>query len=66
MAVHSFYLSERFPMFAFSSSLAEPMWLLFFGVIFLAVATGVQMHLTKKQRATGSEPNPLPTTVQSR
>lgn len=60
-------------MFAFSSSLAEPMWLLFFGVVFLAAATGVQMRLTKRQRVTGkeidllsSESNPLPTTLQSR
>ncbi len=60
-------------MFAFSSSFAEPMWLLLFGVVFLAVATGIQMRLTKKQLVTGkeldllsAEPNPLPTTLQSR
>ena len=60
-------------MFAFSSSLAEPMWLLFFGVVFLAVATGVQMRLTKRQRVIGKEidllgpePNPLPTTLPGR
>ena len=60
-------------MFAFSSSLAEPLWLLFFGVIFLVAATVAQMRLTKKQRGSGeeikllgSEANPLPTTLQSR
>lgn len=60
-------------MFAFSSSLAEPLWLLFFGVVFLAAATVAQMRMTKKQRIAGeeiellsAEPSPLPTTVQSR
>lgn len=56
-------------MFAFSSSLAEPMWLLFFGIVFLAVATGIQMRLTKKQRPTGEEIDLLqsePNSMQSR
>ncbi len=60
-------------MFAFSSSLAEPIWLLLFGVVFLAVATAIQMRLTKKQRAASAEldllsaePEPLPTTLPSR
>jgi hypothetical protein len=60
-------------MFAFSSSLAEPLWLLFFGVVFLVAATVAQMRLTKKQSISGkeiellgSEANTLPTTLQSR
>ena len=59
-------------MFAFLLSLAEPLWLLFFGVFFLAAATVAQMRLTKKQRAAGeeiellgSEANPLSTTLPS-
>lgn len=60
-------------MFAFSSSLAEPLWLLFFGVVFLAAATVAQIWLTKKQRTAGkeiellsAEANSLSTTLQSR
>lgn len=60
-------------MFAFSLSFAEPLWLLFFGVVFLVAATVAQMRLTKKQRTSGeeiellgSEANTLPTTLQSR
>jgi hypothetical protein len=59
-------------MFAFLLSLAEPLWLLFFGVFFLATATVAQMRLTKKQRAVGeeiellgSETNQLSTRLQS-
>lgn len=59
-------------MFAFSSSLAEPLWLLFFGVVFLVAATVAQMRLTKKQHTSGeeieilgSEANTLSTTLQS-
>ena len=54
-------------MFAFSSPIAEPLLLLFFGVVFLAAATGVQVRLARKQRVDGqqlellsSESNPRP------
>ena len=60
-------------MFAFSSPVAEPLLLLLFGVFFLAVATGVQMRLARKQRTEGqdlallgAESNPLPGPMQSR
>jgi hypothetical protein len=42
-------------MFAFTSPLAEPLLLLFFGVLFLAVATGIQIRLTRKQTAETQE-----------
>lgn len=41
-------------MFAFSSPIAEPLLLLLFGVLFLAVATGVHVRLTRK-KSTGSQ-----------
>jgi hypothetical protein len=36
-------------MFAFTSPLVEPLLLLFFGLVFLVVATGLQIRLTRKQ-----------------
>lgn len=35
-------------MFAFSSPVAEPMWLLLFGLLFLVAATGIQVKLMRK------------------
>lgn len=42
-------------MFAFTSPIAEPLLLLFFGVLFLVVATGIQIKLTRKQSAEAEE-----------
>lgn len=61
-------------MFAFSSPIAEPLLLLFFGFLFLVVATGVQMKLTRKDDASkgqgldliASETNSLSSSFQSR
>ena len=42
-------------MFAFTSPTAEPLLLLFFGVLFLVVATGIQIRLSRKQTAEAQE-----------
>ena len=42
-------------MFGFTSSIAEPFFLMLFGLIFLAAATGLQLKLAKKQRAKSQE-----------
>ena len=60
-------------MFAFTSPLAEPLLLLFFGVLFLAVATSVQIRLSRKRqpesqelKLLSSEPESLSGTLQGR
>jgi hypothetical protein len=60
-------------MFAFTSPIAEPLLLLFFGLLFLVVATGAQIRLTRKQEPEvqemellGSKSNSIPGTLQSR
>ena len=59
-------------MFAFTSPTAEPLLLLFFGVLFLVVATGIQIRLSRKQTAEtqemellGSESTSMTGTLQS-
>lgn len=60
-------------MFAFTSPTAEPLLLLFFGVLFLVVSTGIQIRLSRKQTAEaqemellGSESTSMTGTLQSR
>lgn len=42
-------------MLGFTSSIAEPFFLMLFGLVFLAAATGLQLKLAKKQRTKGQK-----------